>query len=249
MHAGNVDSLLNADGSSRYKAIVEGANLFITQDARDVLHASGCVLYKDASTNKGGVTSSSLEVLAALALSDTEFGRHMAVPGDDTANAPEFYQQYVQEIIARIETDANLEFACIEKEYAKQLKLDSTSNNGMGKSRHVLTDELSAKINALCELMNKEGEASDDAAENRTRVDLFADPVLKRRILNKAVPRSLIELVGLEKIIERVPDNYLKAIFTTYISSRYTYMHGIDSNEFDFYEYMQHHMQGDDDAM
>lgn len=31
---------------------------------------SGVILFKDASANKGGVTSSSLEVMAAMALND-----------------------------------------------------------------------------------------------------------------------------------------------------------------------------------
>jgi glutamate dehydrogenase len=34
---------------------------------------AGVVLFKDASANKGGVTSSSLEVLVGLGLSDTEY--------------------------------------------------------------------------------------------------------------------------------------------------------------------------------
>ena len=46
----------------------------------------GCVLYKDASTNKGGVTSSSMEVLAALSFSDAEFAKHMAA--DDEGRFP-----------------------------------------------------------------------------------------------------------------------------------------------------------------
>lgn len=48
--------------------VVEGANLFLTQDARIVLEKSGMILFKDASANKGGVTSSSLEVIALLRL-------------------------------------------------------------------------------------------------------------------------------------------------------------------------------------
>jgi glutamate dehydrogenase len=43
-----------------------GANLFITQEARLKLEEKGVVLFKDSSTNKGGVISS-LEVLAGLA--------------------------------------------------------------------------------------------------------------------------------------------------------------------------------------
>ena len=39
---------------------------------------------------QGGVTSSSLEVLAALALDDVEFSKYMAVT--DEHNPPTFYQ-------------------------------------------------------------------------------------------------------------------------------------------------------------
>ena len=46
--------------SIRY--VVEGANLFITDSARDIIQDAGVILFKDASTNKGGVTCSSLEV-------------------------------------------------------------------------------------------------------------------------------------------------------------------------------------------
>jgi len=70
--------MLDENNRMRFKHIIEGANLFITEPARQYLIDRGCVLFKDASTNKGGVTSSSLEVLAALSFSDTEFAEHMA---------------------------------------------------------------------------------------------------------------------------------------------------------------------------
>lgn len=47
--------------------------MFFTQQARLWLEKKGVVLFKDSSTNKGGVTSSSLEVLAGLGLSDEEY--------------------------------------------------------------------------------------------------------------------------------------------------------------------------------
>ena len=57
-----------------------------------VLEEAGAILYKDVSTNKGGVTSSSLEVLAGLAIEDQIFKRHMSC----TPNSiPKFYQEYV----------------------------------------------------------------------------------------------------------------------------------------------------------
>ena len=66
----NVAELFDEDGKCHYKYIIEGANLFLTQQARLYLEKRGVVVFKDASANKGGVTSSSLEVLAGLGLND-----------------------------------------------------------------------------------------------------------------------------------------------------------------------------------
>ena len=50
-------------------------------------------MFKDASANKGGVTSSSFEVLAALSMSDSEFITNMTI--GDSAITPRFYAEYV----------------------------------------------------------------------------------------------------------------------------------------------------------
>ena len=42
--------------------VVEGANLFFSDCARAALADAGIHVFRDASTNKGGVTSSLLEV-------------------------------------------------------------------------------------------------------------------------------------------------------------------------------------------
>ena len=80
---------LNENGEPRFKVIVEGANLFITQQARLRLEEKGVVLYKDASANKGGVTSSHLEVLASLALTDEEWDELMCVKDGKITRLPE----------------------------------------------------------------------------------------------------------------------------------------------------------------
>lgn len=59
--------------------MVEGANLFCTEAVRPKLQQGGMMLFKDASTNKGGVTSSSLEVLAALSVPESEFLKNFTV--------------------------------------------------------------------------------------------------------------------------------------------------------------------------
>lgn len=83
------------DNTPRFKYIVEGANLFISENARGILEDAGIILFKDASANKGGVTSSSYEVMAALSMNDEEFTSHMTIDSEDKnapeSSKPEFY--------------------------------------------------------------------------------------------------------------------------------------------------------------
>jgi glutamate dehydrogenase len=64
---------LDPAGKPNAKAMVEGANIFITPVARRSLEDAGLVVIKDSSANKGGVICSSYEVLAGLVMSDDEF--------------------------------------------------------------------------------------------------------------------------------------------------------------------------------
>jgi len=76
IHAGNWrDFLVGGDGTApSAKVIVEGANLFLTPEARLALFEhSGLPVVKDSSANKCGVICSSMEIVASMALSDDEF--------------------------------------------------------------------------------------------------------------------------------------------------------------------------------
>ena len=53
-----------ADGTPSSKAIIEGANSFITPAARLELQKKGVIVMRDASANKCGVISSSYEIIA-----------------------------------------------------------------------------------------------------------------------------------------------------------------------------------------
>ena len=46
-------ALVDAEGKPHFKYIVEGANLFLTQQARLHLEKRKVVLFKDSSANKG----------------------------------------------------------------------------------------------------------------------------------------------------------------------------------------------------
>jgi len=206
-----VRRLIDKHGKTHWKFIIEGANLFLTQDARMVLEDHGVVLYKDAATNKGGVTSSSFEVLSALALNDEEHKTHMCVT---KSNNPQFYQDYVKEIQSKIERNADLEFDCTWNENART-----------GKHRYILTDLISDKINELNLFVYDS--------------NLYNNIVIRTNVMRRAIPHSLQRLISLDTVLKRVPETYLKSIFSTYIASRYVYKFGIDANEFAFFDFIQ----------
>ena len=216
------------DGKSTIPYIVEGANLFITQDAKLRLEKAGCILYKDASANKGGVTSSSLEVLASLSFDEKSFVENMCVKEDGTV--PDFYTSYVKEVQETIKRNAALEFEAIWREHQQT-----------GIARSTLSDTLSVAITKLDEELQKQ--------------DLWKNTELRDSVLEDALPRLLLEKVGLPTIIERVgwdsfvvtisgltdsnlqvPDNYLRAIFGSYLASRFVYEFGSNPSQFAFFD-------------
>lgn len=69
----NWKNFLDEDGRPAARAIVEGANIFISPEARDKLQEAGCLVVHGSSANKTGVICSSYEILAALVTSEEEF--------------------------------------------------------------------------------------------------------------------------------------------------------------------------------
>lgn len=69
----NYKEYLDETGKPTSRAIVEGANLYLTPFARRSLEKLGVIIIKDSSANKGGVICSSFEVLAGLCMDEEEF--------------------------------------------------------------------------------------------------------------------------------------------------------------------------------
>lgn len=69
----NWQKFLKEDGSPTARAMVEGANIFISSEARAKLEKAGMVAVPGHSANKTGVICSSYEILAGLCLSTEEF--------------------------------------------------------------------------------------------------------------------------------------------------------------------------------
>lgn len=207
----NVHKLIGDDGVPLFKYIVEGANLFFTQEARLRLEKAGVVIFKDASANKGGVTSSSLEVLAALSFNDEEFDEHMSVKGDVV---PEFYEAYVKEVQNFIEHNAALEFDALWREH----KVTKTPIS-------ILSDELSIAIVQLQAQLQGSG--------------LWDNASLRTTVLNRAFPKLLLDTLGLDTLLERIPESYVKSIFGAYLASQFVYKYGAHPDNFAFFEFMR----------
>lgn len=100
----NYKNFLQPDGSPSSKLIVEGANLFITSQARKALYdEAGVVIIKDSSANKGGVITSSYEICSAMLLSDDEFYDNKT--------------QIVGEILEKLRGFARMEAELLFREY------------------------------------------------------------------------------------------------------------------------------------
>lgn len=69
----NWKEFLQKDGTPSARGIVEGANIFISADARAMLEKSGVLAVPGPSANKTGVICSSYEILAGLILNEAEF--------------------------------------------------------------------------------------------------------------------------------------------------------------------------------
>jgi len=125
----------------------------------------------------------------------------------------------VEEVQKRIEENARLEFELIWSE--KILT---------GKPSGVLTDEISNKINYLKFFIQQS--------------TLYQNEVLRRNVLREAIPDSMIQLLGLDVVISRAPDNYLRALFGAYIASRFVYKYGLESttNPILYFDFIKNYM-------
>jgi glutamate dehydrogenase len=159
---------LDEAGKPSVRAIVEGANIFFTSEARKKLQASGVLMIKDSSANKTGVICSSYEIIASLTISDKEFF--------------EIKQTYVSEVIDILRQKADSEAKLLFREYMRG-----------GKTLVELSMDISREINdvtdiLLIELTKREAEVASEPFFQEL-VLKHCPPVLvekyKQRILDK----------------------------------------------------------------
>jgi glutamate dehydrogenase len=122
----NWRSFLDAGGVPSARVIIEGANSFITPEARLQLQRCGVILMRDASSNKCGVISSSYEIIANLLLSEEEFMVHK--------------ERYVADVLA-----------ILEKRAADEARLILRRRRELGETQFCseLSETISKNINSL----------------------------------------------------------------------------------------------------
>jgi len=192
------------DGSDRKvpccPLIVEGANLYITPEARDAMwRTAGVTVVKDSSANKSGVTTSSFEVLASLLLTEEEFVDHK--------------ESIVHGVLERLREQAALE---------AELLFDEREKSGMALPK--ISERLSAAIIRLHDLIEQRlHEGCPDAGKEMwqragVQAALFAH-------LPEGVIRDMVK-----KEPERwdaVPLSYRASIVASRIASRAIYSNGL----------------------
>jgi len=104
----NWKRFLSSEGVPTSRLVVEGANLFITGEARRLLFSQGIAIIKDSSANKGGVIASSFEVQALTVLSTDDF----------ITKKPEI----IADVLHKIRTAARLEAQLLLREYRQGSK-------------------------------------------------------------------------------------------------------------------------------
>lgn len=102
----NFRQFIQADGRTpSARLIVEGANIFITPEARKKLfEEAGVLIIKDSSANKCGVICSSFEIVSSMLLSEAEFKEHK--------------EEIVAEVLEKLRYYARLEAELLFREFA-----------------------------------------------------------------------------------------------------------------------------------
>ena len=100
-------------------------------------------------------------------------------------------------------------------------------NQTTGKPISDLSNILSQTINKL----------NDDLVYSE---ELWLNDIQLRNylLLEKIIPKLLVDVAGPEQILQNIPESYLRVLLSSYLSSSFVYRDGIDVNIGKFLEYI-----------
>merc|ERR1711992_438990 len=167
IHKGNWDQFLDpATGKPSSPLIVEGANIFTTPEARQLLfEKAGVKIVKDSSANKCGVITSSFEICSSMLLGEEEF---LAIK-----------DEVVEDVLKRLRELARLEAELMFREY----------QNYPGALQH-FSERISKSINrAYGAIRKKLAEMQTGDATYKKLLPLFLEEHLPRKLAEVAGSR------------------------------------------------------------
>lgn len=199
----NWDKYLLPNGKPSSLAIIEGANIFFTKEARQKLVSSGVVVIKDSSANKAGVSCSSYEIIACLTILPQEFA--------------EIKDTYVKQVLDIIRGNADKEAKLLFHEWQK-----NKAETDLVK----LSYEISFEINCAKDILLEKINSLSDAELNSNKltyvllkhcpqvlVDKYCERILERlprvhkiAILSASMASHLIYREGLNWLESMHPD-------------------------------------------
>ncbi|MDF7800192.1 hypothetical protein P4C99_12005 [Pontiellaceae bacterium B1224] len=157
----NWQDFLQENGIPSSMIIVEGANLFLTANARRFLSEKGVLIFKDSSANKCGVICSSFEILAGMLLTREEFLEHK--------------EQFVTEVIDRLRKLARLEAQVLLRTHRLNPRLTLPD----------ISIRLSEVINNAAHVIYSHIQQAPDLVEPmKTVTDFYIPPMLRQRLWN-----------------------------------------------------------------
>jgi glutamate dehydrogenase len=131
----NYKDFFDKAGEPTARAIIEGANLYLSPWARHYLEEAGVLIVKDSSANKGGVICSSFEIICGLTLTDEEF----------LANK----KTLIPEILEKVKICALNEAQLLLAEHKKTRKHLTELSEEVSKRINYFTDQLLAHFESL----------------------------------------------------------------------------------------------------
>lgn len=203
IHADNWRQFLDSDGAPTSSLIVEGANIFTTPEARELLFKHANVkIVKDSSANKCGVITSSCEVAASMLLSKEEF-----LSAKD---------ELVADVLVRVKNLARLEAELLFREYkhypGNLPHFSERISNAIGKVTDAITDHLQ-DVNPGDDLFNellplvkenlpkKLADIAWDRAEKRFPVQ-YQKNAIASTLASKLVYQEGIHLVETQPVLK-----------------------------------------------
>ncbi|CAM9860894.1 unnamed protein product [Ascophyllum nodosum] len=194
----NWRSFLDENGIPSSSLVVEGANLFTTPEARDLLFKeAGVVFVKDSSANKCGVICSSFEIVSSMLMTSEEF----------TNNKEEIVSQVLDRLRAVGRREAELLF----REHR---------NHPSTPLPHI-SERISNAINAVTDAALK---ILDDAPTKEEREEHLR---LLLPLFREHLPKKVVE-VAFDRVVTTLPPQYLRNAMATCLACKVVYTEGIN---------------------